>query len=361
MISLLAFWENYITNPTLLRIATNPYLLFAIGLVLLIKGGDWFVDGASGVAKKYHVPELLIGATVVSIGTTLPEVMVSSGAALKGVGDIAYGNAIGSVICNTALIAAVTVAVKPSATERKTLFFPVSAFFFAAAVYAFAAYGIGRFTRPIGIVLLAMFVIYMVLTIRQAFSGIKAKGEAAEDGKKPETEDAASEAKDGEKSKPVLFLVGLIIIGAALIAAGADLLVDNATVIAKNFGVSDAVIALTVVALGTSLPELVTAITSLIKGHGSLSLGNVIGANIFNLVLVSGMAVTISPFGLPSGKTIAGINSSLVVDLPVMVFVMALLTIPALIRGKLSRVQGILLLATYAAFTTFQIVFSVAF
>ena len=361
MISLLAFWENYITNPTLLRIATNPYLLFAIGLVLLIKGGDWFVDGASGVAKKYHVPELLIGATVVSIGTTLPEVMVSSGAALKGVGDIAYGNAIGSVICNTALIAAVTVAVKPSATERKTLFFPVSAFFLAAAVYVFAAYGIGRFTRPIGIVLLAMFVIYMVLTIRQAFSGIKAKGEAAEDGKKPETEDAASEAKDGEKSKPVLFLVGLIIIGAALIAAGADLLVDNATIIAKNFGVSDAVIALTVVALGTSLPELVTAITSLIKGHGSLSLGNVIGANIFNLVLVSGMAVTISPFGLPAGKTIAGINSSLVVDLPVMVFVMALLTIPALIRGKLSRVQGILLLATYAAFTAFQIVFSVAF
>ena len=362
MISLLAFWENYITNPTLLRIATNPYLLFAIGLVLLIKGGDWFVDGASGVAKKYHVPELLIGATVVSIGTTLPEVMVSSGAALKGVGDIAYGNAIGSVICNTALIAAITVAVKPSATERKTLFFPVSAFFLAAAVYAFAAYGIGKFTRPIGIVLLAMFVIYMVLTIRQAFSGMKkeADGKPSDSGEKAAEADAPAGEKP-EKQKAVWFLLGMIVIGAALIAVGADLLVDNATIIAKNFGVSDAVIGLTVIALGTSLPELVTAITSLIKGHGSLSLGNVIGANLFNLVLVSGMAVTISPFGLPAGKTIAGINSSLIVDLPVMVFVMGLLTIPAIIRGKLSRVQGIALLTTYVAFTAFQIVFSVAF
>ena len=387
MISVLSFWENYITNPTLLRIVTNPYLLFVIGLVLLIKGGDWFVDGASGIAKRYHVPELLIGATVVSIGTTLPEVMVSSGAAFKGMGDIAYGNAIGSVICNTALIAAVTVAVKPSKTERKTLILPVVSFFTAAAVYCVAAYGVGRFTRPIGIVLLAMFVVYMVITIRQAVVGMKSaqketvlssgaaggtaaavseavKNDAAEkaDGGKDASDKAKETAeKSGEKEHSLALLLVMIIGGAALIAVGADLLVDNATIIAKNFGVSDAMIALTVIALGTSLPELVTAITSLIKGHGSLSLGNVIGANLFNLVLVSGMAVTICPFGLPAGKTIAGINSSLVVDLPVMLFVMALLTIPALVRGKLSRLQGVLLLLTYAAFTAFQIVFSLFF
>ena len=387
MISVLSFWESYITNPTLLRIVTNPYLLFAIGLVLLIKGGDWFVDGASGIAKRYHVPELLIGATVVSIGTTLPEVMVSSGAAFKGMGDIAYGNALGSVICNTALIAAVTVAVKPSKTERKTLILPVVSFFLAAAVYCVAAYGIGRFTRPIGIVLLAMFVVYMVITIRQAVVGMKSaqkeavlssgaaggtaaavseavKNDAAEkaDGGK-DASDKAKETteKSGEKEHSLALLLVMIIGGAALIAVGADLLVDNATIIAKNFGVSDAMIALTVIALGTSLPELVTAITSLIKGHGSLSLGNVIGANLFNLVLVSGMAVTICPFGLPEGKTIAGINSSLVVDIPVMLFVMALLTLPALVRGKLSRLQGVLLLLTYAAFTAFQIVFSLFF
>ena len=388
MISVLSFWENYITNPTLLRIVTNPYLLFVIGLVLLIKGGDWFVDGASGIAKRYHVPELLIGATVVSIGTTLPEVMVSSGAAFKGMGDIAYGNAIGSVICNTALIAAVTVAVKPSKTERKTLIFPVVSFFLAAAVYCVAAYGVGKFTRPIGIVLLAMFVVYMVITIRQAVVGMKsaqkeavlssgaADGTAAEAAVEPVKNDAAEKIdsdknasdkvketaeKSGEKTRSLALLLVMIIGGAALIAVGADLLVDNATIIAKNFGVSDAMIALTVIALGTSLPELVTAITSLIKGHGSLSLGNIIGANLFNLVLVSGMAVTICPFGLPAGKTIAGINSSLVVDLPVMLFVMALLTLPALVRGKLSRLQGVLLLATYAAFTAFQIVFSLFF
>ena len=397
MISVLSFWENYITNPTLLRIVTNPYLLFVIGLVLLIKGGDWFVDGASGIAKRYHVPELLIGATVVSIGTTLPEVMVSSGAAFKGMGDIAYGNAIGSVICNTALIAAVTVAVKPSKTERKTLILPVVSFFTAAAVYCVAAYGVGRFTRPIGIVLLTMFVIYMVITIRQAVVGMKSaqketvlssgavdgtvtvagKTESddagAADGVKNtgkestgDSEEASDKAKDnakksGEKERPLALLLVMIIGGAALIAVGADLLVDNATIIAKNSGVSDAMIALTVIALGTSLPELVTAITSLIKGHGSLSLGNVIGANLFNLVLVSGMAVTICPFGLPEGKTIAGINSSLVVDIPVMLFVMALLTLPALVRGKLSRLQGVLLLLTYAAFTAFQIVFSLFF
>ena len=384
MITLLSFWENYITNPTLLRIATNPYLLFAIGLVLLIKGGDWFVDGASGIAKRYHVPELLIGATVVSIGTTLPEVMVSSGAAFKGVGDIAYGNALGSVICNTALIAAITVAVKPSKTDRKTLILPVVAFFAAAAVYCVAAYGTGKFSRPIGIILLSMFVIYMVITIRQAVVGMKsaqtgvtsssdsvadtaaAAGEGVsatgDDGNAKtsvETKDPTEEKKEKEHS--LALLLGMIVVGAALIAVGADLLVDNATIIAKNFGVSDAMIAITVIALGTSLPELVTAITSLIKGHGSLSLGNVIGANLFNLVLVSGMAVTICPFGLPEGKTIAGINSSLVVDIPVMLFVMALLTIPALVRGKLSRLQGVLLLATYAAFTAFQIVFSLCF
>jgi K+-dependent Na+/Ca+ exchanger related-protein len=373
MISLLSFWDSYITNPTLLRIA--PYLLFAIGLVLLIKGGDWFVDGASGIAKRYHVPELLIGATVVSIGTTLPEVMVSSGAALKNAGDIAYGNAIGSIICNTALIAAITVAVKPSKAERKTLVLPVVSFFLAAAVYCFAAYGTKSFSRPIGIILLVMFVAYMALTIYQAVSGVRRGGakpaaEAAGAEQKSGTvsaDNASAEGKAGdadksdEKPRSLAVLLLMIVGGAALIAVGADLLVDNATIIAKNFGVSDAMIALTVIALGTSLPELVTAITSLVKGHGSLSLGNVIGANLFNLVLVSGMAVTICPFGLPDSKPIAGINSSLVVDIPVMLFVMALLTIPTLIRGKLSRVQGVLLLATYVAFTAFQIVFSLCF
>ena len=142
--------------------------------------------------------------------------------------------------------------------------------------------------------------------------------------------------------------------GAALIAVGADLLVDNGTKIAAALGVPESVIALTFVALGTSLPELVTAVTSIAKGHGALSLGNVVGANLFNLVLVSGLSITLNPFRLPAGKTVAGMNASLVVDVPVMLAVMCILTLPALAAGKMKRWQGILLLAVYAAFCVFQ-------
>ena len=154
----------------------------------------------------------------------------------------------------------------------------------------------------------------------------------------------------------MLFLV----FGAAVIALGAILVKDNAEFIAAEIGIPASVIGITVVAIGTSLPELVTAITSLLKGHGALSLGNIIGANLFNLVLVSGAAVTISPFSLPSAMTVGGINSSLVIDIPVAVGVMLILTVPTMIRGKLSRVQGIALLAIYAAFTASQFVLATA-
>ena len=142
-------------------------LLFIVGLVMLIKGGDWFVDGASGIARRFHLPELLIGATVVSIGTTLPEVMVSAQGAMAGSGDMAYGNAIGSIICNTSLIAAVTITVKPGKAERKSLILPVVFFFIAAAFYMVSAYLFGEFSRWVGLVLLAMFVAYITLTLVQ--------------------------------------------------------------------------------------------------------------------------------------------------------------------------------------------------
>lgn len=318
-----------------------PILLLALGFVLLIKGGDWFVDGASGIARRFHLPEILIGATVVSIGTTLPEVMVSAGAALQGSGSIAYGNAIGSIICNTALIAALTVSIKPGKADRKSMLIPVSFFFASAFVYCFIAYAFGRFSRLSGIVLLTIFAVYMITNVMSM--------------KKSSLQEAS--APDGEEqSEGGSFLkdIVLLVLGAVLIAFGADFLVDNAIIIAKECGVSEKVIGLTIVALGTSLPELVTAITSLIKGHGSLSLGNIIGANLFNLVLVSGAAITINPFDLPVSGLIGGINSSLVLDIPVMLSVMALLTIPTLIKQKLSRWQGIVLLGIYAAFCVLQ-------
>ena len=350
-------------------------VLFIIGLACLIKGGDWFVDGASSLARKFRLPELLIGATVVSIGTTLPEVMVSTMSALSGHGEIAYGNAIGSVICNTALIAAITIAVKPGPVDPKTLKVPVAFFYIAAAIYCIAAYLMGRFTRPMGLVMLAVFVAYMVVNVRFMMGGAASPGgrasgdqgsgdqgsgdqgfgdQGADDqssGDQASGEGSGGEAeKDMSMGKIILFLVA----GAALIAVGANLLVDNGTLIAEALGVPESVIALTFVALGTSLPELVTAITSLAKGHGALSLGNIIGANVFNLVLVSGVSVTLAPFEVPQSAVFMGHNASLVLEIPVMLLVMSIMTIPTLIRGKLTRTQGIVLLAIYAVFCFIQ-------
>lgn len=372
-------------------------LLFAIGLVMLIKGGDWFVDGASGIARRFHLPELLIGATVVSIGTTLPEVMVSAQGAMAGSGGMAYGNAIGSIICNTSLIAALTVTIKPGRAERKSMILPVCFFFAAAIFYVLVAYLNREFSLWVGIALVCGFVVYMIFTL------LSMK-------KTPATEVVSAEAQEVEEdfafsvkgliiealvcfigggfmvykggvisyigiAMMVLFVVYALVaairshagkelsmlrelmflaIGAAVIAGGANLLVDSGTYIATELGVPDTVIALTFVALGTSLPELVTAITSLVKGHGALSLGNIIGANLFNLVLVSGVATVIKPFPVPAESMLFGQPASLVLDIPVMLGVMLILTVPTLIRQKLSRVQGILLLAIYASFCVIQ-------
>ena len=321
---------------------TIPFAIafFAIGLVLLIKGGDWFVDGAAGLAHRFRLPDIIVGATVVSIGTTLPEVMVSATGALSGQGAMAYGNAIGSIICNTALIAAISVAVNPGPVNTKTMKMPVIFFFGSAAIYCVAAYVLGEFTRYLGLILLAIFAVYMVLTVRQGL-------------KNPESVEA--EEEEGEKkSRPLIVELILLVVGAAVIAVGADLLVNHGTFIAQELGVPETVIALTFVALGTSLPELVTTITSLRKGHASLGIGNVIGANIFNLVLVSGISVTLAPFEVPVGKMLFGQNASLVLDMPLMVGVMVLLCLPALLRKKLGRWQGITLLCIYAAFCAVQ-------
>ena len=396
-----------------------PILLFAVGLVLLIKGGDWFVDGATGIAHRFHIPEILIGATVVSIGTTLPEVMVSATGAMQGSGAMAYGNAIGSIICNTSLIAALTVAIRPSGADKKSLRFPVIFFFGAAAVYAFVSYFFGEFARWTGIMLLIGFLAYMSVLVAQAIKEMKPKPqEIDKEFISDVLDDEVAEEDQGAKGDFIGFLivgaaliaaqvinvisngglmtdisafgeffgfylsgiVGIVlavigilkaavanklsfvlnsnvlflILGAVLIAIGADLLVDNGIIIAETLGVPQTVISLTFVALGTSLPELVTAVTSLAKGHSSLSLGNIIGANIFNLVLVSGTAIAINPFTVPAEKLVGGMNASLVVDIPLVFIVMGVLTIPALIKGKLARWQGILLLCVYAAFCVFQ-------
>lgn len=335
-----------------------PILLLILGFVFLIKGGDWFVDGATGIARRFRLPEILIGATVVSIGTTLPEVMVSAGAALQGSGSIAYGNAIGSIICNTSLIAALTIAIKPGNAPRKSLGVPVLFFFIAAIFYCLIAYVTGRFSLVTGIILLLMFVTYMVITVlrMKKTNEETSKNDTEEELERKVGEDFTVESENTGTKDSLLKDIILLVVGAVLIAVGADLLVDNAIIIAEKFNVSQKVIGLTIVALGTSLPELVTAITSLAKGHGSLSLGNIIGANLFNLVLVSGVAVTLNPFDVPVAGLIGGINASLVLDIPIMLIVMLILTVPTLIKEKLSRWQGILLLAIYLGFIALQFI-----
>ena len=317
--------------------------MFAIGLVLLIKGGDWFVDGATGIAKRFNLPDIVVGATVVSIGTTLPEVMVSTTGALAGSGAMAYGNAIGSIICNTALIAAISITVNPGPVNVKSMKTPVIFFFCSAAIYCLAAYILGTFPRWLGFVMLTVFVAYMLVTVR---NGMRNPDAAAEE-----------EEEEGEKKEKKLWQeLVLLVVGAAVIAVGADLLVDHGQKIALGLGVPETVVALLFVALGTSLPELVTTITSLKKGRASLGVGNVIGANVFNLVLVSGVAVSLAPFDVPVENTLldTGLNLSLVFDIPVMLGVMLLMCVPALAKKKLSRWQGIALLCIYAGFCVCQ-------
>ena len=369
-------------------------LLFAVGLVLLIKGGDWFVDGATGIAKRFNLPDIVVGATVVSIGTTLPEVMVSTTGALAGSGAMAYGNAIGSIICNTALIAAISITCNPGPVNVKSMKTPVIFFFCSAALYCFASYVLGEFPRWMGFLMLGIFVVYTVLTVR---NGLKNPDAAAEEEDEEDEADAKGLLKEivllaacavvialfsslstgllmagafciyiflknrtikkvNASGKQLWEEILLLAVGAAVIAVGADFLVEHGQIIAINLGVPETVVALLFVALGTSLPELVTTITSLKKGRASLGVGNVIGANVFNLVLVSGVAVSLAPFEVPCENFLldTGLNMSLVFEIPVMLGVMSL--IPALVSKKLGRWQGILLLCIYVAFCVCQFV-----
>ena len=374
-------------------------LLFAVGLVLLIKGGDWFVDGATGIAKRFKLPDIVVGATVVSVGTTLPEVMVSTTGAMAGSSAMAYGNAIGSIICNTALIAAISITCNPGPVNVKSLKTPAVFFFLSAALYCLAAYLLGEFPRWMGFVMLSIFVCYMLLTVR---NGLKNPDSAScEEGEEEvagmpwvgiaiigavvllvvlsgsffETMPVwyaaivaavtvvfllfgAKLVKVANVTRRLWMELILLVVGAAIIAVGADLLVEHGQIIAIGLGVPETVVALLFVSLGTSLPELVTTITSLRKGRASLGLGNVIGANVFNLALVSGVAVSLVPFAVPSENMLldTGLNLSLVLDIPVMLGAMSLMIFPALLKRKLSRWQGGLLLGIYIAFCICQFV-----
>lgn len=330
------------------------FVLIIIGFILLIKASDCFVDASTDIAKIFKVSEIVIGATIVSIGTTLPETMVSATSAFKGHGDIAYGNAIGSIICNTALVSAISLIFSPGKVDRKDLKIPVMFFFSSFALYALFAYIFNGFSRVAGIMLVSIFIIYVSYIIYSNKSGSKEIKNVIKQAELDIEEIKEDKKLDDNKSNKIIKSILIIIVSAIVIAFASNLLVDNGTLIAKKFGVPESVIGLTMIALGTSLPELSTGITSLIKGHSNLSLGNIIGANFFNIVLVTGIASTVGPFKIPTSKIINGINASLLVDVPIAFIVMIILCVPSIINGKTKRWQGIALICIYALFLIYQ-------
>ena len=331
-------------------------VLFILGFLLLIKGGDYFVDGSTKIAERFKIPEIIIGATIVSIGTTLPETLVSGLSAAQGHGEIAYGNAVGSIICNTALIAAITLTFKPSKINRQKIFLPVLFFLVSSAIYCAFAYLKGSFPRFIGIILVALFIAYIIIQIMILKNNPENSDLEIPNNQIEKELDETKEAPQNKSSKQLLKEILLIIVGATFIAVGAQLLINNGSAIARAVGIKESVIAITIVAIGTSLPELVTAITALVKGHSNLSIGNIIGANLFNILLVSGLSISISPFSIPLGREILNINSSLIMDIPVMLLVMGILVVPPLVTNKTYRWQGIILLIIYAVFMVLQFV-----
>ncbi len=300
--------------------------LFAAGLILICLGGDRLVDAAVAIARRLGIPQIVVGATIVSLGTTLPEILVSTTAAFEGSAAICAGNAFGSIICNTSLIAGLTQLISPakkvsasSVTWRTLLFFVVC--------LAMLAYGwlFRRFDRIAGFALLASFAFYVVMNIRMPGSDSKTKS-------------------DGSGSLIRQFLT--LFLCALLLYIGAKLLVDNGIILAEAIGVPERVIAVTFIALGTSLPELVTSLTSVIKGFGNVGLGNIIGANLLNLLLVIGIPATVSGIDLADG--------TLRLDIPLGILVMAVLTVPLMVKKRAYRVQGIILLTIYGIYCVSQ-------
>lgn len=320
------------------------YFLFVVGIVLIVKGGDWFVDGAVWVAEVTRIPKFIIGATIISVATTLPEIIVSTIAAIEGHGilvsgvgnyiaasqdkvGMAIGNGIGSVICNTAMILAISIMFMPIAVDRKD--FAPKSFLLIAAMLALFAFSLsGSFSIAGGLVLLAIFAVYIAENIRSA---------------KDNTTENAGERPSTDK-KSVIMNIEKVVVGAAGIVIGSQLLVNNGSKIAASLGVSEAIIGVTIVAVGTSLPEFVTAITAIVKKQTDMSVGNVIGANVIDTTLILAVCSFIYGGKLPVSA------QNIYLDFPIAIIVSLIAAVPTVIKKKFSRWQGVLMLIIYIAY-----------
>lgn len=309
-------------------------ILIIIGFVLLIKGADFLVDSSSNIAKRFHIPEIVIGLTIVSIGTSLPELMVSVKSAISGHSDMSVGNVIGSNICNFLLILGLASTIKPLTFKRETRLIEIPlclAYTIIFALICNTGIGITRIEAIVLIVLFALFIIYTVIM------GIKGEEFDKEDGE---------EVKENETNKDFKMLknILLIVVGIIALKFGGDLVVDNSVNLAEHFNISEQIISLTIVAIGTSLPELVTSVVAAIKGNSDISIGNIIGSNIFNMLLIMGVASLINPILYNIAY-----NFEIVILIIASIVLALFPVIPP--KNKMSRRNGILYLLLYIIYT----------
>ncbi len=304
-------------------------LLFAAGLILIIKGGDLFVDAATWIAEASGIPKFIIGATVVSFATTLPEMLVSVFAALEGNADIAVGNAVGSVTANTGLIMCLSLICMNCAMTRKQFGVKAGILLVTIAV-------LFGFTRDgqLSVLESAMILVFFVIFLAEnLIAGHREQGTEAE-----------SDVRAKIDAKAMVINIGKFVIGAAAIVLGAQLLIDNGSALARMLNVPDSIIAATMIAIGTSLPELVTTITAIRKKQSSLSVGNIIGANIMDLTLIMPLCALIQ------GKAMLVERQGMLLDIPACFVISAAALIPALISGKFKRWTGYLIGGLYIVY-----------
>ncbi len=305
--------------------------IFLAGIILIVKGGNFFVDAASWIAEASGIPKLIIGATIVSVATTLPEMLVSVMAAAQGKVDMSVGNAVGSVTANLGLIMAISLLCMPGLIRRRD-YFVKSALMIAAAGIVVIGGLRGRVGQRLTVVLLAVFAFFLFENVRSARS-------SAAGGR-----DVPGWARLSPGRRELLFQCAKFLLGAGGVVLGADLLVDSGSALARLAGVSERIIGVTIVAVGTSLPELVTTVTAIAKRQSALSVGNILGANILDLTLILPLSALISGKPLPIAQAAAHI------DLPACLLVGAIAVVPPVFTARFHRWQGLLLLAVYAAY-----------
>lgn len=267
-----------------------PVFLILVGFVLLIKGADFLVEGSSEIAKRFHIPEIVIGLTIVSIGTSLPELLVSINSATKGHSDMSLGNVIGSNICNLLLILGVSASLRRLVLKRETRYIEVPLCILYTIIFMIICNTGNLITRPEAVALLVLFNIFIAYTVAMGIKGEKFDEEEIEDDGENEVQ-----KQKHKKFSPIAKDIIQILLGIVALKFGGDFIVDNATIVAQYFNISEKIISLTIIAIGTSLPELVTSLVAALKGSSDISVGNIIGSNIFNMTFIIGIASLIKP------------------------------------------------------------------